>query len=427
MRRGVVILMGAAVALRWLFCFVVFPHLLAGHSTVGTQYYFDSYREIAASLLQECGYRLACNGPVALHRPPGYVLFMLATNPTDPSHCHLFVQLLNGLLGGVAVWLTFRAAQAWRVGSRGALFAAGIVAFWPFLIWETKVTVPENVMVVLIPAAFLLLARTRASHSAALALALGAAAGATALTHASYQVLVVGVVAALLWPNFEGSPPRRDGSTAHRARAAVLVVIAFLAVVSPWVARNRRIGFTGIATGFGYHYWKGVYDFDLLLHHGTYFRDNDIPATEFVDRILRDRGFEGIDTNPERSNLEVNRFLDHSAALHMRSHVGYTVAKTLVKMPLAWVQQQTPKRAAVTAVLLLPLFFLAVRGVARRHDLFPIVIPLLVLNAAFASVFVEAIPMRYALPLLPLVAILAGAGVGVPGGGEQAAGPNGAT
>jgi hypothetical protein len=35
--------------------------------------------------------------------------------------------------------------------------------------------------------------------------------------------------------------------------------------------------------------------------------------------------------------------------------------------------------------------------------------------------------MRYALPLLPLVAILAGAGVGVPGGGEQAAGPNGAT
>jgi len=68
MRRGVVILMGAAVALRWLFCFVVFPHLLAGHSTVGTQYYFDSYREIAASLLQGCGYRLACNGPVALHR-----------------------------------------------------------------------------------------------------------------------------------------------------------------------------------------------------------------------------------------------------------------------------------------------------------------------------------------------------------------------
>jgi hypothetical protein len=39
--------------------------------------------------------------------------------------------------------LTLLAARAWRVGSRGALFAAAVVAFWPFLIWETKVTVPR--------------------------------------------------------------------------------------------------------------------------------------------------------------------------------------------------------------------------------------------------------------------------------------------
>jgi hypothetical protein len=93
------ILVAAAVACRWLFCFVVFPHFLAAGSTVGRQYYFDSYREIAASVLQGCGFRLGCDGPPALHRPPGYVVFMLATNPSDPSQCYAFVHMLNGLAG----------------------------------------------------------------------------------------------------------------------------------------------------------------------------------------------------------------------------------------------------------------------------------------------------------------------------------------
>lgn len=402
-RKALFLLVSAAVVARWLFCFFLFPNYLAARSTVGTEYYFDSYREIAASVLNGCGYRLACDGPPALHRPPGYVGFMMLAAPGDPARSHVFVHLLNGLAGGLAVWLTFLAARAWGLARRGALFAAGVVALWPFLVWETKVTVPENVLVAMIPAIFLLVPRARASYGAAIAL--GLLAGATALTHASYQVIVIALIPVLLWPGAE--------LMKRKVAATILVVIAFLAVVAPWVVRNQRLGYTGIASGFGYHYWKGVYDFDLLRGGGDYFRDNDIPATAFVNRMLAAGGFDGIDTNPERSDPEINRFLDRAATAHLRGNPGYTIVKVAVKMPLAWVQQQSAKRALLTAVLLLPLFVLAIRALMLRRDLRPLALAILLLNAAFASVFVEAMPMRYVLPLMPLLGILAGAGFGM--------------
>ena len=68
-------------------------------------------------------------------------------------------------------------------------------------------------------------------------------------------------------------------------------------------------------------------------------------------------------------------------------------------------------RSAATAVLLAPLFVLAIGGLRRRKHLRFLLWALLVVDAAFAAVAVEAIPMRYMLPLISPLAILAGAGL----------------
>ena len=389
-----------AVFARWLFCFFLFPAFFAERSTVGKQYYFDSYREIASAVTAGVGYRLGPSGPPALHRPPGYVALLALCTPWDSKHCYIWVQLVHGILGGLAVLLVIRAASVWGVATRGALFAGWIVALWPFAVWESKVTVPENLLFALVPAALLVLAR--AGRGPRWAILAGLVGAAMALTHPTYQVILVpsAVVIALL--------------PLDRAKKLVtfsLLLCAFSVPISLWAVRNSRFGYAGVTTGFGYNYFRGVYAFDVLLAGGQYFRDHDVPATVFIDRHLQAAGLAPIDSNGARSDPRLNDFLDRSAIAHLEAHPVYSTMKILMKMPLAWVQQQTPLRSAATALLLAPLFVLAFGAIRRRKVLRVVLFMILVVDAAFAAVSVEAIPMRYMLPLIPPLAILAGAGL----------------
>jgi dolichyl-phosphate-mannose-protein mannosyltransferase len=402
-RRTVFLLVAVAVLVRLVFCWLVFPQLLAPRSTVGTQYYFDSYREIAVALQSGAGYRLGPDGPPALHRPPGYVLFLLACNPSDLAHCYLWVQLLHGLMGGLAALATLAAARSYGLSQRGALFAGWIVALWPFLIWETKVTVPETPLCTLVAATCWALARLSESGDLSWSVVCGALVTYAALTHPLYQILIF---IAVLTTAVMRIPLKR------KIAAAVVMVAIYCVGTGPWIVRNQRIAgyYFGVASGFGLHYWKGTYDFEALIHGRPYFRDNDVPATMWVSSIVRSAGFNGVETNLERSDPAINRFLDTSAMEHLRSHPIYTLAKIVVMMPLAWVHQQTPLRSACNALLIAPFFLLAATGLPGWRNGFVIVSMLLVVNAAAALVFVQAIPMRYMLPLVPLLGIMSGHG-----------------
>jgi hypothetical protein len=388
------------VLARWLFCFLLFPAFFARQSTVGTQYYFDSYREIAAALRTGAGYRLGPEGPPALHRPPGYVAFLALCAPQDAEHCYIWVQLLQGLLGGCSVLLTILAALAFGVASREALFAGWIAALWPFAVWETKVTVPENLLLVLLPAALLALAAAgRSFHWVTLTGLIGAG---MALTHPTYQVIVLPLATAIAF-----LPIGRG----RKLISFSLLLITFCIPISLWILRNHRLGYDGVATGFGYNYFRGVYAFNVLLAGGQYFRDHDQPAIAFVNGQLRAAGLGSFDSNLRRSDLSPNALLDERAIQHLEAHPFYSAAKVLIKMPLAWLQQQTPIRSAATALLLAPFFLLAAAGVRRRKSLWIILFTILIVDASFAAVAVEAIPMRYMLPLMSPLAILAGAGL----------------
>ncbi len=315
-------------------------------------------------------------------------------------HCYIWVQLLQGLLGGCSVLLTIRAASAWGVASRGALFAGWIVALWPFAVWETKVTVPENLLLALVPAALLVLAD--AGRGLRWVILAGLIGASMALTHPTYQVILLPFSTAIASLSID---------RAKKLISLSLLLAAFCVPIGLWVLRNHRQGYDGVATGFGYNYFRGVHAFNVLLAGGQYFRDQDEPAIAFINTQLQAAGLGLFDSNLRRSDPSLNAFLDRRAIQHLEAHPAYSAVKVLVKMPLAWLQQQTPLRSAANALLLAPLFLLAMAGVRRRKSLRVILFTILVVDASFAAVSVEAIPMRYMLPLMSPLAILAGAGL----------------
>jgi hypothetical protein len=391
-----------AVVVRLAFCYVLYPLYFIGLSTVGGEYFFDSYREIAANVVSGDGFVLDSGVPV-IHRPPGYVMVLAASLPSRPESSPFIFQMWNALFGGMAVLLTFRLARELGIRAQLSLVAALVVALWPFGIWETKVTVPENILVALLPVLALLLLKLYRTASISVAALAGLLGGVVTLFHATYQVLLFLVPMLLILVR---APRLR--------RILPVFVLSFSCLVAPWVARNHAVaGYTGISAGFGLHYFKGVYAFDRLIEGSPYFKDHDVPATEWVSGLLADAGLGPIVTNEARSDPRRNGYLDSRAIDHLLGSPGYTLAKVVIKLPLAWVHQQSAKRSALTAVLLLPLFGLLLMNARRllEPERTLLLGLMLGINLAVALVFSEAIPMRYVLPLIPLLAVLSMGGL----------------
>ncbi|MEM7351077.1 MAG: hypothetical protein AAF657_09745 [Acidobacteriota bacterium] len=392
-----------AIVARWLFCLVIFPNFLTGIATVGDQYTFDSYREIAAQLLAGNGYRVAPEAIPCLHRPPGYVAVLLVSFPASEL-AYLFAQFWNGLLGGLATWATITMGRLWGLSRLAASMAGYGVALWPFLVWETKITVPENLLVALLPLVFVALGRWRGSGAPEWLVVAGALAGLTTLTHGLYQVLLPALCLTIL--TF-GDRPRRWS-------AVVVLCLAYGAMVTPWLVRNAQVAGQpmGVATGFGMHYLRGLQSWSVLTSGEPYFRDHD-PEMAAVHQRLAQAGFDTSDDDFMRSDPATNRFLDGVAWDDVRARPGNLVLRAVVRAPLLWVQQQTASRSLVTALLLLPLFLLAARGLLRHWQLQLLgpFVTLVGLNLTIAAICPEAIPMRYGLPLMPLLCLFAARGL----------------
>ena len=399
--RVLLAIVAAAITVRLLFCFVLFPRYLAEGSTVGHEYFFDSYRQIAATVLEEGRFALSPGGPPAIHRPPGYVALLMAAAPRG-EHTRVLFQTYHALLGGLACLVTFMLARTAGVTRFAALIATAVVAFWPFLVWETKVTVPENLVVVLLPLASWALIRSIDSTRLAWAAAAGAIAGISAVTHALHQVLIpAGVMMLVLLSRL---PWQR------RFVNAIVFALVAAAPVLAWSWRNQAVtGYRGLATGFGHHYWMGIHTYEILRRDPVdYFRDHGDAAGAAVNARLAAAGHGTIDSNEARSDPAKNRFLDATAMEHALANPLFTIGKVAVKAPLAWVQQQSPRRSLLNAVLLLPLILPAIAGaLLGGRALVPVWFPVVLLNAGAAFVFVEGAPMRYALPWIPAAAILA--------------------
>jgi hypothetical protein len=397
-QRAVLGLAFLAFFARAIFCVWLFPNFFVKYATVGEQYFFDTYREVAAQMLAGNGYRATSQGAPILNRPPAYTIAVALTMPQH-TRSALPLHILNSLLGALAVIGTYLLARSCRLETMPALFASAVVAVWPFLIWESKVSVPENLLVALFPFFFFALLNAIRKRSVSWTLAAAVIAAAVVLTHGLYQILVpLGTLALCV--------DRR------RIRLAACYFCLSAALIAPWMIRNYRIaGYNiGVAAGFGYHYFKGLYTYERLCR-GDYFRDFDREGDAFV-RTVSASGIE--DATRFRSDPGVNHSLDERAKSHIIQHPFSFMERGIIRLPLVWIQQQSKARSFLTAVLLLPLVLLSCLGFWSRGmsgDMWILPAILFALNFCVAAIFAEAFPMRYALPWMPLLAVLSARGI----------------
>jgi len=395
-----------ATLVRVFFCFFLFPKYLTSVGTVGTEFLFDNYYEIALSLLAGNGFLLA-DGTVVFHRPPLYPILLtlpLALSPGAEWHISA-MQLFNCLLGGLSVYFTILATRIiTNKDSKAPLVAGLLVAFWPFGIWITRVTITENLLMALVPLTLFCAVRYIKGNQRRFGIGAGALLGLLCLTHSSYLAFAMGMIlAVLIGRNFKIALPQ-----------AGLILLAAVVVVSPWTLRNHSHGFTGIstATGFGLHYFKGWYYFENLIGPGEYFKNLEVESVIFANSYIVEAGASAIHSDADRSDIEKMKQIDTLAIDHLLENPGLNAIKVSLKAPLMWVRQQSPARAVFNALLLIPLLYfaiVAVRQIGISTSLL-FFIPLMSLTAAFSLVFIEDAPMRYALPLFPLLGILAGVG-----------------
>lgn len=184
-------------------------------------------------------------------RAPGYSLFIAAVGAAaaDADSAPARLKVAQSFLGAAVVWLI--AMIAWRAaGPRAGAAAAAVAAVYPPLVWMCAYVLSETLysLVALAAAYSLDAAMHRArSHRAggARAILAGLLAGCATLTR---PVMLFFLPLALLWMLWR-----------RRPALAVTFLVAVLAVVLPWTARNYRVydRFVLVASEGGVTFWTG--------------------------------------------------------------------------------------------------------------------------------------------------------------------------
>jgi 4-amino-4-deoxy-L-arabinose transferase-like glycosyltransferase len=218
-----------------------------------------------------------------------------------------------------------------------------------------------------------------------------------------YQFFIIAYIAAML---LKSNKTGRDLTI-----ICILGGVAF-AVILPWTYRNYLLAgrYIGTATGFGLHYLKGERNFECLISGGNYLINRDNQLHEDLTNEARAAGFAIQDDVYLRSSPAVNDFFDRLALEHIRLHPWRLIVKAVIRFPLAWFQQQTIFKWFLNVAVMAPLLLMAGLAAWReRNDRAVLCITFLwcAMNGLIAMIFPEVAPMRYVLPLLPLIAILA--------------------
>ncbi len=184
-------------------------------------------------------------------RAPGYPLFLAAVGVPDHdvASSPLRIKIAQSVLGAVVVWLIGLIAGR-ALGGRGAIAAAAIAALYPPLVWMCAYVLSETLFSLAALGAVFVLdgamqrARTHRAGGAGVLVA-GLLAGAAALVR---PVMLFFLPLALLWVL------RR-----RRPALAIAFLVAALAVILPWTARNYRVydRFVLVASEGGVTFWTG--------------------------------------------------------------------------------------------------------------------------------------------------------------------------
>jgi hypothetical protein len=385
--------------------------------------------EIAANLIAGQGFRvrfLGAEGPTSQQAPlyPLFVAAAFAIGGVETPRSLLLLELGQALIGGWLVAETIRLARSIAPGRKWVAIAAGLIA----AIHPTLVYAATHVQVALLAATLLVatLARAFEARSGRDAFRVGLWLAALALTDPILALVAPGAVWAM---------SRSMGDRKTLRRSVAMLALAATLGVSPWIARNAYVHGEPvlIKSTFGYAFWQGNCELSqgtdkvvrdsvdrTLAREASNLRDlnstlwaarheagylDDIALTSADYRIL------GVVSEPERSRILFRR------ALHeLKGKPGRYLSLCLRRLRYFFLFDETnPKtknslyRAShlgLTSLALLGLI-LAPREVRKR--LGPTLLTVGLIATFHALTIVSA---RFHIPIEPLFAIWAGAGLG---------------
>ncbi|MFW6162839.1 MAG: ArnT family glycosyltransferase, partial [Planctomycetota bacterium] len=284
----------------------------------------------------------------------------------------------------------------WRLGralfgEREGVVAAAILAVYPHAVLFTPLVLAETLFVALLLWGLVSLrsawaGRTRAAGVAGLALGLGTLVRASLLPGVFFLTAAWVVL-------------RRFAKGA--VGGAALMVLVFAATMTPWVVRNWRAS--------GGHFVPTTLRAGPSLYEALNPRADGGPM---MDRIDWGRGTEGL------SEYEANRLWQRRAIEWAKENPGRALALAGRKLARFWnpvpnaPEFRTPLLSVAIAVPYLLVLALAAAGLRdwwRRPEVHLILVLPVLYHALLHAVFVSSI--RYRMPVMPLIIVLAAPGL----------------
>ncbi|MFH2069138.1 MAG: glycosyltransferase family 39 protein [Candidatus Omnitrophota bacterium] len=360
--------------------FVVLLPLSAGDSS--------EYDDYALRLLSGLGFS------TSLNRPPMYPVF-LAGVYLFFGHSFLAVRIVQALLGSVTCLFAFFIGKRVFGDKKPALLGGLLTAVSPSLVASTSYILTETLTAFLVTAAVLLLMKARAEKKKGGWLFSGVVLGLATLTRPVTILFPFFLLAGFLI------------FSQKKARDTFFVIIFCLGMalpILPWTIRNAVVfkHFIPVSVGSGFNLWVGSY----LPWNGDYNWKNLSDSEELVKGL---------------SQIEADRKFFAEGVKNIKQHPAAYALLCVKKVGRFWLQvpggkQVLDKRPAAKILiftfqyLLLLLFFLGVFFVWKERNARVCIPVLMIFYFTFAHLFLLAIP-RYHLPVLPLIAAIAGGGL----------------
>jgi len=314
----------------------------------------------------------------------------------------IVLHLTGCILGAAEVWLVYLLAMRIRADHRGALCAAAIAALYPGLVIYSTLLQTETLYGVFFLFAILSFYALSESLRLPVAILCGICCGLAALTRAVFAGFILILILIMVWQ-------QRD-RLRRALPAALVVLVSAILTVAPWSLRNTALfgRVVPIASGGGS---------SLLTGNNPYAVGTYRVREGFDEWFRREAGERGV-ADVSRLNESERSGLGAQIAIgYMTSHPLETILLSCKKTYIFWVYpilhtDSWPAGQAVAVgsdALLLILSALGVTGMwFLRARLAPV----------YASIgffwLVQAVlhsESRFRLPLIPLLAVLAGWGV----------------
>ena len=330
------------------------------------------------------------------HREPIYPLFVAGLYRVfGPSRgaVHVAQALLCSGTCALLVLLSFRMLK-----SRAAATLAGVMAaaYPPFIMQiQTILTEPLATALLLLATYFVVVGWTEGKRGA---LVLGGLfLGLATLTRAAVLMYAPLVALALA---IRGAGPKKVG-----LKGAVALAVVFLAVLSPWTARNYLVfhRFIPVGVNAGGSFFRGNYDEGTLGSMGSNV-DPRMPP-EITAR------YEGLD------EVDIDRLLMREGLKYVRSHPLTFVKLCALKLGRFWLNvgfAGPPSRTSIafalgSAILLaLALFGIFRSGLVDHNAAAPVYLLVVYYTALHMLLFATA---RYSIPVMPYALAFAAAGL----------------